>query len=45
MLFTYLLYDLRVNIDVTQIFTEDILTILPELINSYIILSCDYLYY
>ena len=27
--FTYLLYDLQVNIDVTQIFTNDILTILP----------------
>ena len=27
--FTYLLHDLLVNIDATQIFTEDILTILP----------------
>ena len=27
--FTYLLYDLQVNIDVTQVFTDDILTILP----------------
>ena len=27
--FTYLLYDLQVNIDVTLIFTDDILTILP----------------
>ena len=27
--FTYLLYDLQVNIDVTQIFGDDILTILP----------------
>ena len=27
--FTYLLYDLQGNIDVTLIFTDDILTILP----------------
>ena len=39
--FTYLLYDLQVNIDITQIFTDDIFTILPLLINSYIMLLCE----
>ena len=39
--FTYLLYDLQVNIDVTQIFTDNILTVLPLLINSYIMPLCE----
>ena len=39
--FTYLLYDLQVNIDVTQNFTDDIVTILSLSVNSYIKLLCE----
>ena len=37
--FTYLLYDLQVNIDVTQNFTDNIVTIL--LLSIYIKLLCE----